>query len=975
MIPKPVVPTSLVTLLLSLIISTTGVGQVIRTDSVNLVSLDTTKVTKVASKIERTQRRLAMAWQTYNSDSTRLYFRLYSDKGSTIGETLYLARAVNKVGWVVLDFDVAIRNNGETIVAWSEFVPTTNKFNHKYCLFDLAGKAKGAPKNLAVGITPYLKTTSNSSGGFLIAWEDISGWTLVQLFNEQGAAEGSPLQLDTDNIIAQAGIFEYTDEKRIHVGSMFKDWSSAPSAVVRAYDHLGSLLNNPPTSSNAWSLTTADVSFGNKKTVFSFAYNSATYFTMTSKVSAETANNRILVDNVAAQFSQVAQNDNGSFGMAWATTTDVRMGIFHSSGQKTGIPIVVPTGGLTPSSIDIMSGAGSEAAVVVAGNSDTTAQITLQRFRYQGPTETEEQVVKSVLAAPLKFQYALSGVRTHVAVWQHKEPTRSAIFAQVYDSLFQKKGDPINVTGFISHGELYTSHFFDFETAIDSIGNFMVVWQSNIQDVSAKQFDSDGTVKRPEFKVNTSAGDIAMAARIAASPNGKFVIFWRDINGKLKARLFDKEGDSGEKILKEYVWYGDFNGEMRSKNRVAINNRGDFVCTFRTDYYAVQMLIFEASFTEIAAPLHSYLMYSDSNMDIVMNNNQIVLSWIVDGLETGIKVQRFDTRGAKIGPLITADDHVESLRYPSLAMNYKNEFVLAYQDGTQQLQHFSSQGEMIGERRRFTTLSEIPEVRISQNPRGDVFAVYSSDSHAVPGTNTGDYNVIAKGLFSASTAPKVYTVTRTIYVGESFDFGNDKLTLPGEYSHLFGTDSLVVLTLEVVDQVIKKAQTISFDGPSVLEVGASFPLEAVASSGLVVAYETSDAIVAKIVDNVVTAVGEGVVTITAKQPGNDTFSAAEPVTLTITVTFVTAIESPISGNATSLHPNPTTNEIKVILAGFSPDPPVNIRITDAMGRIVHRSSVSSNEETAVNVENFVDGLYVVHLEQGTICIERKFVKR
>jgi hypothetical protein len=975
MIPKPVVPTTLVTLLLSLIILTTGVGQVIRTDSVNLVSLISTKVTKVASKTDRTKR-LAMAWQTYNADSTRLYFRLYSQKGTPIGETLYLARSVNKVGWVVMDFDVAIRNNGETVVAWSEFVPTTNKFNHKYCLFDLTGKAKGAPKNLAVGNPiPYLKTAANGIGGFLTAWDDISGWTLVQLFNEQGVAEGSPLQLDIDNIIAQAGIIEYTDEKRIHVGTMFKDWSSAPSAVVRAYDHLGSLLNNPPTSSNVWSVTTGDVSFGNKKTVFSFAYNSATYFTMTSKVSASTANNRILVDNVAAQFSQVAQNDNGSFGMAWATTSDVRMGIFHSSGQKTGTPIVVPTAGLTPSSIDVMSGAGSEAAVVVAGNSDTTAQITLQRFRYQGPTETEEEVIKSVIAAPLKFQYALSGVRTHVAVWQHKEPTRSAIFAQVYDSLFQKKGDAINVTGFISHGELYYSYLFDFESAIDSVGNFMVVWQTNNKDVRAKQFYPEGTVKRPEFAVNTGAGDIAMPARIAASPNGKFVIFWRDINGKLKARLFDKEADSGEKILKEYVWYGEYYGQYRSKNRVAINNRGDFVCTFRTDYYAVQMLIFNATLAEVASPLHSNLMYTDSNYDIVINNHQIVMSWAVDGLETGIKVQRFDTRGAKIGTLVTADDNVDDLRYPSLAMNHNNEFVLAYQDDTQQLQRFSSQGVMVGERRRFTTLGEISEVRISQNPRGDVFAVYSSDGHAVPGTNTGDYNVIAKGLFSASTAPKVYNVTRTIYEGESFDFGNDKLTLPGEYSHLFGTDSLVVLTLEVTDQVIKKTQTISFDGPLVLVVGASFPLQAVASSGLVVAYETSNAAVAQIVDGVVTAVGEGVVTITAKQPGNDTFAAAEPVTLTITVTFVTAVESSITGNATSLYPNPATNQVTLALNGFSPGTPVNIRIADAKGTIVHRSSVPANEAATVNVENFVVGLYAVHLDQGTIHIGRRFVKR
>lgn len=1042
-----------VTLLIAHIFSTQVFAQVIRTDSVNLMSVDSTQITKVVSKTNRTKH-IALGWQTNNTDSARLYFRLYSEKGTPLDTPVYLARAVNKIGRVAMDFDLAILSTGETLVAWSEFMPATNNYDLKYCLFNSSGNLNGSIQNLTVSGSRFVKVAANNNG-FLIAWDNYIG-SIVQLFNASGIAEASSIIVYNERLTASANVFEYTNEKNIFVGRIFENQYPGLWAVVQRFNSSGVALNSPPTDpDHFYNFETGDVSFGEHKTVFSFSYKAGTYFLMTSKVSTATMKDRILIDSVASNFSQVAQNDNGSFSVAWITGTQVRMSIFHSSGQKAAVPIVVPVDGLIPSSIDMMSGADSEASIVTAANSTTGAHITLQRYRYQGLTETEEQVVSTVGAPTGKVQSALSSAHTHVAVWQHKSDTQSAIFAQVYDSLFQKIGDPINVTGFIGHPYLYTKYLFDFEAAIDSLGNFMVMWVMNDKDIFAAQFYPDGSVKLPEFKVNISPGNMQIPPRLAASPNGKFVIFWNDTNGKLKARLFNNNVDSGEKLLKEYFWTSFTNYDLRIQNRVAINNRGDFVCIFRQGYYGIGMVIFDSLFTEVATAFHDML-ETNSKIDIVMNNNQMVISWGLSGSPVhGLMVQRYDTRGNKIGAVVKVVDYVDTSRYPSLAMNPKNEFVLAYQDlpKTYYLQYFSSVGDMTGERRRIATFAANPELKISRNPRGDIFAVYNNAGYVTSGTSIGGSNIIAKGFFNRNTAPREYYYTRVIEKGQSFHFGNDDLGVPGRYSHLYNSDSLVILNLSVVkrsqtisfelisqpinigstitlqatassglsvsftasntevasiagnaatftgagttyitasqagndeynasmDQTqqvtVLAGQTISFKSiPSLVEAGESFTLEATSSSGLAVVYETSDEAVIQIVNNEATALSEGIVTISATQPGNVNFGPAVPVTQTTTVVRVTAIESLSKNSSVQLYPNPTSSQITLKLNGYSSKTSLNIIIMDARGTTVHSSTTSSHETVTLNIEHFKPGLYFIQLKQGTQHTEQKFMK-
>jgi len=82
----------------------------------------------------------------------------------------------------------------------------------------------------------------------------------------------------------------------------------------------------------------------------------------------------------------------------------------------------------------------------------------------------------------------------------------------------------------------------------------------------------------------------------------------------------------------------------------------------------------------------------------------------------------------------------------------------------------------------------------------------------------------------------------------------------------------------------KQSQTISFSAlPTKAYGDANFAVNATASSGLSVAYSSSDASVIAISGNTVSIVGAGIATITASQGGNSTYSAAANVQQTLTV--------------------------------------------------------------------------------------------
>src|SRR5262249_20034412 len=91
--------------------------------------------------------------------------------------------------------------------------------------------------------------------------------------------------------------------------------------------------------------------------------------------------------------------------------------------------------------------------------------------------------------------------------------------------------------------------------AFDSSGNFVTVWQSGGSglastqdaDVFLQRWNSDGTLRGTEVRVNTTVAGCQGAPAVAAAPDGSFVVVWQsqgqDGDGwGIFAQRFDRTG-------------------------------------------------------------------------------------------------------------------------------------------------------------------------------------------------------------------------------------------------------------------------------------------------------------------------------------------------------------------------------------------------------------------------------------------------
>ncbi len=102
--------------------------------------------------------------------------------------------------------------------------------------------------------------------------------------------------------------------------------------------------------------------------------------------------------------------------------------------------------------------------------------------------------------------------------------------------------------------------------------------------------------------------------------------------------------------------------------------------------------------------------------------------------------------------------------------------------------------------------------------------------------------------------------------------------------------------------VVKNDQNITFNSLSAKTIGdADFAIGAIASSGLLVDYTSSNLAVATIVDGKIHLVGAGTTTITASQPGNETYNASISVAqpLTVNKIFYVDVDKDGFGTATT----------------------------------------------------------------------------
>jgi hypothetical protein len=118
---------------------------------------------------------------------------------------------------------------------------------------------------------------------------------------------------------------------------------------------------------------------------------------------------------------------------------------------------------------------------------------------------------------------------------------------------------------------------------MDSTGNFVVVWDSYLQDGSgtgiyAQRYDAAGNALGGEFRVNETITNNQSQAEVAMTATGEFVVSWtsasQDGSGDaVVVRSFDASGNpvSGEVIVNTTT------GGAQSNSVIDILDNGDFI--------------------------------------------------------------------------------------------------------------------------------------------------------------------------------------------------------------------------------------------------------------------------------------------------------------------------------------------------------------------------------------------------------------
>jgi len=235
----------------------------------------------------------------------------------------------------------------------------------------------------------------------------------------------------------------------------------------------------------------------------------------------------------------VAADAAGNFVVVWDSNNQVAPGYSGVFGQRyasSGTPIgpefrvnTYTSGGPAYPSVAADPLSGNFVVVWSSWQDGSTVGIVGQRYASSGTPLGPEFPVNTFTTNAQHFpSVAADIVGNFVVVWrsQLQDGSDDGVFGQRYASSGAPVGPEFRVNTYTTGGQ--DGQF----VAADSAGNFVVVWQSRLQDgsgsgVFGQRYASSGAPDGPEFRVNTHTTDYQIGPSVAAADSsGSFVVVW-----------------------------------------------------------------------------------------------------------------------------------------------------------------------------------------------------------------------------------------------------------------------------------------------------------------------------------------------------------------------------------------------------------------------------------------------------------------
>jgi hypothetical protein len=264
------------------------------------------------------------------------------------------------------------------------------------------------------------------------------------------------------------------------------------------------------------------------------------------------------------------------------------------------------------------------------------------------------------------------------------------VYAQRYNSLGVPQGSEFRVNTYTTNNQINPS------VAMDNVGNFVVTWQSNAQDVYgfgvyAQRYNSLGVPQGSEFKVNTYTKNDQMEPAISSDSNGNFVITW--VSGQDGGRY----GVYAQRYNSLGVPQGsEFRVNTYTKNdqmepAISSDSNGNFVVTWQSNGQDGNGFgVYAQRYNSLGVPqgsefrVNTYTTNWQRNPSIAMDyTGNFVITWDSngqDGGDYGIYAQRYNSLGIPQGSEFRVNTYTTlTQKTPSVAMDNVGNFVVTWQ--------------------------------------------------------------------------------------------------------------------------------------------------------------------------------------------------------------------------------------------------------------------------------------------------------
>ena len=338
-------------------------------------------------------------------------------------------------------------------------------------------------------------------------------------------------------------------------------------------------------------------------------------------------------------FTVTAEDAEGNV-TSFASSVTVTLASNPGGSIFDGTTTVTATAGIAAFSGLTLGKAGSGYTLQVTSNgllSATTGSFTVvaSSEAIAQPNGPEFRVNTFTTGSQASPKVASDAAGDYVVVWQSNGQDGSGygIYAQRFNAAGVAQGSEFRVNTYT------TGDQSDPSVAMDSAGDFVIVWQSNLQDGSAngiyaQRYNASGAAVGSEFRVNTYTTNNQLLPSVAMDSAGDFVVVWQSyaeigIGDSIFAQRYNA---SGMAVGSEFRVNTDTNYDASAS--VAMDSAGDFVVA-----------------------------WEDSN----------------DGSGIGIDAQRFNAAGVAQGSQFLVNTYTTtSQRFPTAAMDSAGDFVIAW---------------------------------------------------------------------------------------------------------------------------------------------------------------------------------------------------------------------------------------------------------------------------------------------------------